>query len=117
MCSDSDFIFIDDNFNPKGHFIELADGTRSNNVAKERGTVVISLRTKEGNLVKVTLENTLFIPTYHQCIFSIQTATQKGAKTNFNGRNKQLDVQATCSFELVHTDLVGPTDPVTKDTF
>ena len=56
MCSDSDFIFIDDNFNPKGHFIELADGTRSNNVAKERGTVVISLRTKEGNLVKATLE-------------------------------------------------------------
>ena len=34
-----------------------------------------------------------------------------------NARNKQLDVQATCSFELVHTDLVGPTDPVTKDTF
>ena len=26
LCSDSDFIFIDDNFNPKGHFIELVDG-------------------------------------------------------------------------------------------
>ena len=97
LCSDSDFIFIDDNFNPKGHFIELADGTRSNNVAKERRTVVISLRTKEGNLVKATLENTLFIPTYHQRIFSIQTATQKGAKTNFNGSSAELvTVNANC---------------------
>ena len=34
-----------------------------------------------------------------------------------NARNKQLDVRATCSFELVHTDLVGPIDPVTKDIF
>lgn len=39
---DSYFVFIDDNFNPYGHFIELADGTRSNNVAKKRGTVVSS---------------------------------------------------------------------------
>ena len=97
MCSDSDFIFIDDNFNPKGHFIELADATRSNNVAKERGTVVISLRTKEGNLVKTTLENTLLIPTDHQCIFSIQTPTQKEAKTNFNGSSAELiTVNAIC---------------------
>ena len=58
----SNLISIDDNFNPEGHFIELADGMRSNNVAK-KGMIVISLRTKEGNLVKVTLENTLFIPT------------------------------------------------------
>ena len=34
-----------------------------------------------------------------------------------NARNKQLDVRATCSFELVRTDLVGPIDPVNKDIF
>ena len=52
--------------------------------------VVISLHTKEGNLVEATLENTLIISTYPQCIFSVQAATQKGAKINFNGSSAEL---------------------------
>lgn len=36
---DSDFISIDDNFNPEENFIELADGYWLSNLAKKKGTV------------------------------------------------------------------------------
>ena len=68
----------------------MADGTRSNNVAKKRGTFVISIRNQNGNFVTATLENTLYIPSYPQCIFSVQAATQKGAKVNFKDDSAEL---------------------------
>lgn len=37
------FIDFDESFDPGKHFIELANGEKSNNVAKKRGTVVIYL--------------------------------------------------------------------------
>ena len=199
--SDADFIFVDESFKPEEHYIELADGTRSNNVAKKRGTVKISLRSASGDLVNCTLDNALYVPSYPQCIFSVQAATRIGAKVTFDGntaelvaadgtrfpiqqhgrlyylfknsvdsvrtetldvwhkimghcnvddlnkleavsqgmkirgstlpfncetctvakqtnvRNRTPDVRATYPFELVHTDLAGPIDPIAKDGF
>ena len=67
----------DANFKP-GHFIELADETRSNNFAKKRGIAVIS-SCIEGNLVKAILENTrvrlnrsLFVTHGKVLIFTIE---------------------------------------------
>ena len=34
-----------------------------------------------------------------------------------NTRNRGADVRATESFELVHTDLASPIDPIAKDGF
>ena len=56
---DDNFIYIDPSFNPEEHFVELADGTRSNNVAKKRGTVSIVLRSADGSTAKATIENAL----------------------------------------------------------
>ena len=36
------FLTFDQSFDPKGHFIELADGRRSNELAKARGTIKIA---------------------------------------------------------------------------
>ena len=36
VIRDENFIYVDASFNPVEHFVELADGTRSNNVAKKR---------------------------------------------------------------------------------
>ena len=198
--TDSNFINIDTAFRPDQHFIELADGSRSNNIAKKKGTVLISLLSSEGKTVKVKLENVLYIPSFPQCIFSVQAATKKGAQVKFNNdcaelistngtkfpieqhgrlyylcktsvsdtrtesletwhkllghcnlsdvrklegvvkgmnisdksnfdcetcilskqtntRNREPDIRATKPFELVHTDLAGPIDPVAKDGF
>ena len=80
---DENFIYVNPSFKPEEHFIELADGTRANNVVK-RGTIAISMRTANGNIVQATLENALFIPTYPQCIFSVQAATKRGATVHFH---------------------------------
>ena len=160
----------------------------------------VHLRAKKGTVVEVKLENTLYVPTYPQNIFSVQAAMQKGATVNFhpdyaeliapegtkfpieqhgrlyylctnsivqkcneslqmwhrimghcnvndiskleqvvlgmsinnhekfdcetcplakqlNTRNHEADARATKPFELVHTDLCGPIEPMAKGGF
>ena len=81
---ESKFSKFDDKFAPEKHYIELADGTRSNNVALKRGDVEITIMDTTGNRVNVTLKNALYIPTYPQNIFSVQAATERGASVSFN---------------------------------
>ena len=76
--TDENFLEDDPIFNPAEHYIELADGSRKNIVAIKRGTALVSLRAQNGELHDVRLENTLYIPTYPQNIFSVQAETQNG---------------------------------------
>ena len=87
---DTNFVDIDTSFNPSVYYVELADGTRSNNIAKKRGTVVSKLQTADGAFVEVKLCNALFIPSYPQCIFSVQAATKRDCKLNFYDSNAEL---------------------------
>ena len=80
--------------------IELADGTKADNVAKERGTVTIPLRTINGHIAQPKLENVLFIPTYPQCIFSVQAATKNGATVNFNANPAELVTKDGTTFPI-----------------
>ena len=50
----------------------------------------VLLQSFNGSIVKATLENALYIPTYPQCIFSVQAATRKGAKVKFEGDSAVL---------------------------
>jgi len=194
------FVDIDESFNPTDHYIELADGTTVNGVAKQKGTVITQFRTSDDNFVDVKLSDVLFIPDFPQCIFSVKSATSHGCKVIFsedkdeliapngtvfpilqekrlyylcrasvnskrvesmktwhrilghcntsdiskmenvvqgmqisdsskfdceicvmakqpNVRNRNPDVRASQPFELVHTDLSGPIDPIAKDGF
>ncbi|XP_066925480.1 uncharacterized protein [Clytia hemisphaerica] len=88
--TDSNFIDIDTTFKPDQHFIELADGSRSNNLAKKKGTVSISLLSSTGKVVNAKLDNVLYVPSFPQCIFSVQAATKKGTKLNFEGDHAEL---------------------------
>ena len=198
--NDTGFIEVDKSFDPKEHYVELADGTRSNNIAKAKGTFLTKFYTTNGDEVEIKLTNVLYIPSFPQCIFSVQAATKNGCKLNFqddsaelvtqngtvfpvyqqdrlyylyksairgkraetlktwhqilghcnpndisrmenhvqdmkisdsekfdcevctlakqpNTRNREPDVRATQPFELVHTDLSGPIEPVAKDGF
>ena len=80
---DEYFVDEDPTFNPAEHFIELADGSRSNNIALKKGTVIVPMHAESGKMVKVKLENTLYIPTYPQNILSVQAATKRGATIKF----------------------------------
>ena len=61
---------FDDTLNPDKHFIELANGTRANNVALRRGDVDITIVDSTGTPVKATWRNALFIPSYPQHTYS-----------------------------------------------
>ena len=86
----SKFDHFDKHFNPEKHFIELADGTKANNVALKKGTVKVSLNTSEGKSVNADLENALYVPSYPQDIFSVQAATEKGATVVFRPDSAEL---------------------------
>lgn len=85
---ESKFSKFDHKFEPEKHYIELADGTRSNNVALF--DVEITIMDTTGKRVNVTLKNALYIPTYPQNIFSVQAATERGASVSFNPDSAEL---------------------------
>ena len=62
----------------------------SNNVAKKKGTIQITFYTTDGKPVKMKLEDVLYVPSFPQCIFSVRSATGKGAKVNFEGNHGML---------------------------
>ena len=80
----SKFIRFDAEFNPEHHYIELADGSRSNNVALKRGDASVDLCDVDGNVQKALLQNALYVPSYKQDIFSVQAATSRGATVSFH---------------------------------
>lgn len=76
--------------------MELADGTRMNNVALKRGDAEVLLQDSEGKSVIMTLKRALFIPSYPQSIISVQAATMDGAKVVFQeGRNELVSNEGT----------------------
>ena len=50
------FKYFADSFKPDNHFIELADGTKTNGVSLKRGDAEICLVNANGNMESVTLK-------------------------------------------------------------
>lgn len=81
---------VDGSFMPAKHYMELADGTRSNNVAMKRGDAEVMLRDMNGRPVKAVLKGALFIPSYPQDIFSVKAAISNGAEIKFSQDQSEL---------------------------
>ncbi|PIK39142.1 hypothetical protein BSL78_24019 [Apostichopus japonicus] len=79
----SKFVSFDNTFHPENHYMELADGTRENNVALKRGNAQVTLLSTEGKNVESMLEAALYIPSYPQDMFSVKAATNNGATVTF----------------------------------
>ena len=77
------FINFEDNFDAKGHVIELADGSRTNNVVLGKGNAQVVLHDMKGHPHNVMLRNALCVPSYKQDIFSVQAATNAGTTFTF----------------------------------
>ena len=88
------FTRVDGTFKPQEHCMELADGTKTMNVAVKRGDAEATLKDVNGRYVKIVLKDTSLIPSQPQDIFSVKAATSNGAELKFQrGHN-----------ELVHKD-------------
>lgn len=84
------FTKFDTQFNPEKHFIELADGKRSNNVAQRRGDAEVEICDVKGKTHKALLKNALYVPSYKQNIFSVHAAVSRGATVNFSPNHAEL---------------------------
>jgi len=96
----SKFVEFDARFNPKEHFIELADGSRSNGVVQGKGCAKVLLYDVEGNACKCLLQNALYVPSYNQDIFSVQAATDRGAYVNFTPNSAELKTPNGLVFDV-----------------
>ena len=95
------FVKFDKDFNPEQHILELADGSKPTNVVKGRGDVSVCLKDTDGVCHTVKLENVLYIPSFNQNIFSVKSATDRGASVNFSKDNGFLSSSKSATqFEI-----------------
>ena len=98
------FICFDKDFNPDEHYIELADGSRSNNIALKKGIAKVTLQGTNGKAYNIGLENCLYIPSNKQNIFSVHAA--KGASVEFSNNVSSLTKKDGTKFEIKKERLI-----------
>ena len=81
---DDKFISVDEDFKPHQHTIELANGTKITGMAVRKGTIEISLKNSDGEIVTGTLDDVLHVPSFPQNIFSVKAALKKKSSVHFN---------------------------------
>ena len=69
----------DKSFDPSKHFMELADGSRQNNIVQKIGDAEVMIQDADGQAMTATLKGALYIPSYPHSIFSVKAATREGA--------------------------------------
>ena len=80
--------------------MELADGRRSNELAKARGCAKYTLVDTNGNRCCITLKNALLAPDFPTSLFSVHAATNAGAKVTFTKSQASLTKENT-QFEFL----------------
>ena len=114
------FIDFDESFQAAQHTIELADASRKRGLAVGRGRAKIQLRSTNGELCNVILEDALCIPSYSQNILSVQSFTKKGAIVTFGPNSATIKAPNGVVFEvtqagkLYYLNTVKSKNPVSK---
>ena len=85
--------------NGNSNFVELADGTRSNNIALKQGSVQIKLCNKSGVTVMRHLK-TLYIYLHTHRRFSVYAANKQGATVNFGPHSAELMTKEGTKFNI-----------------
>ena len=100
VTDDSSFIEIDESFKPHKHSVELADGRKCCNIAKKKGSVKVTLTDKSGISHECVLNDTLYIPSYPENLFSVKAATRAGCSVNFHPNYAELVTKDNNKFEI-----------------
>ena len=103
ITNKSKFINFYQNFEPGNHFVELADGSRANNIVLKSGNACIYLHNSKGHMCRCNLKNALYIPTFKQNIFSVQVATKNVVHISFERDNCQLIYPNGAVFNITQT--------------
>ncbi|CAL9692762.1 unnamed protein product [Knipowitschia caucasica] len=102
MTHEEAFIRFDETFRPQNHVMQLADGTRIAGSVLKKGDAQIELTESNGRVVRVKLTDALLIPGYPQNILSVEAATSKGARFNFERNNNKMILPdgTTCKMKV-----------------
>ena len=84
LCSDTYFKDLDKTFEPAATFLELADGSKHNNLIQGRGTATIPLYDVTGQQRMVVLYNALYVPSFTRNILSLFEAVRSGIQFYLN---------------------------------
>ena len=91
MVNNADrFTSYDTNFDPRTHYVELADGQRSNELVTAKGQAVFQVSDSNGIRREITLHNALLAPKFPTSLFSVRAAVEKGALVNFSQTSTTL---------------------------
>ena len=93
----------DETFDPEKHYMELADGSRQNNLVKKIGDVEVTMRDETGRPVKTTMKRVLYIPSYPHDIFSVKAATKGGAEVTLRQGDSMMTKNGT-TFRITECD-------------
>ena len=96
----SKFLHFDDDFKPENHYIELADGSRACGVVSARGRAQVTLHDVGGVPYEVFLEDALYIPSYKQNIFSVQSAVYRGNSIHLTPDSAELSTPGDTKFAM-----------------
>ena len=83
------FINFDPKFNKSNTFIEMADGTRRNDLIVAKGTAKLPLYDINGILRNITMYNVLYIPSFSKNIMSVAEGVKAGANFDFNSTGNE----------------------------
>ena len=84
LCSDTYFKDLETTFEPAATFLELADGSKHNNLIQGRGTAIIPLYDVTGQRRMVSLYNALYVPSFTRNILSLFEAVRAGIQFYLN---------------------------------
>ena len=94
------FCQFENDFDPKATYIELADGSKNNNIALKKGTAIITLQDTYGNPHDIYLKDTLYIPRFNQNILSVRAAVAKGSNVEFSEHGATLITKDGVKFDI-----------------
>ena len=89
LCSDTYFQDFDKTFEPAATFLELADGSKHNNLIQGRGTASIPLYDVTGRQRMVILYNALYVPSFTRNILSLFEAVRAGIQFYLNNPGQE----------------------------
>ena len=98
--TEDQFVKFDSNFDATKHFVETADGRRSNEIAVARGDAKFTISDANNRPCTIILKNALLAPKFPTSLFSVKAAIENGASIIFYNKTAELHAGET-TFKFV----------------
>ena len=88
-------------FDPRHHFIELADGQKQDGLVQGMGAVTNTIKDQDGTPQNIVLKDALYIPNFKHGILSVWKTIQHGHSITFAPNGSTLTTKDGKTFDIV----------------